>query len=53
MPHIYIVLNQNDGVYGILSPDLCLIIFRYNTFSPDIVKKMPKKDLADEVKTIF
>lgn len=28
-----------------------LFEFRYNTFSPDVVKKMPKPDLVEEVMT--
>lgn len=29
------------------------LLFRYNTFSPDTVKKMPRADLVEEVKTLL
>lgn len=34
----------------------CIFVFRYNTFSgypPEVVKKMPKKDLAEEVSLLL
>lgn len=37
----------------LLFDNLFYLLFRYNTFSPDTVKKMPRADLVEEVRYCF
>lgn len=44
------------NVYKVSELLCCIFVFRYNTFSgypPEVVKKMPKKDLAEEVSLLL
>lgn len=42
---VLLKLSSNDMSFDLL--------FRYNTFTPDTVKKMPRADLVEEVKTLI
>ena len=48
-----IVLQNSSKVLIVFVLFFQSLLFRYNTFSPDVVKKMPKADLVDEVQLFF